>query len=143
MKRFWDKVDKSGDCWEWTASKRFGGYGEFRYKGKKIQAHRAALIIGGVDIPSGMVVMHSCDNPGCVNPDHLSIGTQADNIRDMCLKGRNSGWRGGDVNTVVLTKEDVVFIRQLGGQGRKIAKCFGVSETTISNIINRKTWKWV
>ena len=91
LERFWKKVDKtSTGCWEWKGWRNSDGYGFFRYFNKKeIQAHRfSAKHIGGMNI-DGMVVCHSCDNPGCVNPNHLFPGTQQDNIKDMHKKGRN------------------------------------------------------
>ena len=91
--RFWKKVGKSGDCWEWLAATGGGKnkYGVFCLNGKQIQATHAVLEIEGVDVPSGMIVCHTCDNPTCVNPDHLFIGTHSDNTQDMLAKGRHGG----------------------------------------------------
>lgn len=90
--RFWQRVDKSGDCWLWTGEKNRFGYGRFIvwHDGTRtrILAHRLALHLIGEDLAPEAVVMHTCDNPPCVNPRHLSIGTQADNIRDCVAKGR-------------------------------------------------------
>ena len=91
--RFWDKVDKKGedDCWEWTASTRTNGYGQIHFDQKMMQAHRASWIIENGKIPEGLVVCHSCDNKTCVNPNHLWIGTQGDNMADRDRKGRQGG----------------------------------------------------
>lgn len=130
MQRFWDKVDKSGDCWEWTGYKTSDGYGRLFVDGKAVRAHRFVMEIEGVDIPSGMIVGHACDNPSCVKPDHLWIGTQKDNVRDMARKGRHGHSK--------LTKADKDEIRrlkpthtlkELGGQ-------FGVCFQMISRICN-------
>lgn len=86
--RFWSKVDKSGDCWEWTASRFSNGYGQFTFGGYPIGAHRVAFEETKGLIPTGLVVMHSCDNRGCVNPAHLSLGTPLDNALDKVAKGR-------------------------------------------------------
>ncbi len=91
--RFWPKVDKRGDdeCWEWTGGRHPSGYGQIWIGGKygsHIYAHRASWEINGHKIPDGMCVLHHCDNPPCVNPAHLFIGTQADNMRDKQAKGR-------------------------------------------------------
>ena len=84
--RFWNKVDKSGDCWLWTASKSRHGYGFFRVEGKLWEAHRWIFIYINHYAPE--VVMHICDTPSCVNPDHLRGGTRRDNQTDMRIKGR-------------------------------------------------------
>lgn len=90
MKRFWDKVDVGLDdeCWNWTAFKR-AGYGRFRFNGKSLLAHRMAWLLMNGEIPDGMVVMHSCDNPSCCNLKHLSLGTQKENVEDMAMKKRH------------------------------------------------------
>lgn len=86
--RFWLKVDRSGDCWEWLAGKTKDGYGRFWFDGKMRRATHFAIRTEGSDVPSGLLVLHHCDNPGCVNPDHLWLGTHIDNNRDREKKGR-------------------------------------------------------
>jgi hypothetical protein len=91
--RFWPKVDKSGDCWLWTASTR-GGYGVFVSNGVRVAAHRLSLeMASGAVIGADQKVCHHCDTMLCVNPAHLFVGTQGDNIRDMYAKGRWNGRR--------------------------------------------------
>lgn len=85
--RFWEKVDKGGDCHVWTGTKTKSGYGMFFVAGKTLLAHRLVACLNGVD-PLAQVVMHSCDNPSCVNPAHLSEGTHKLNSDDMVAKGR-------------------------------------------------------
>lgn len=104
--RFWSKVDRSqlspGGCWEWRGARSKAGYGHFVLRfgtGKPRRqwyAHRLALVLSGIQIPSGAIAMHRCDNPPCVNPAHLLTGTHADNSRDMVTKNRQaSGDRNG------------------------------------------------
>lgn len=85
---FWSKVDQSGDCWEWQASTRRGGYGQFMFEGKLESAPRVIFMLEGLDIPYGMHVLHKCDNPVCVHPDHLFLGTNQDNMNDKVKKDR-------------------------------------------------------
>lgn len=92
--RFWEKVRKSDGCWEWTAGRLGGRYGDFMVGvGDHRSAHRYSWELHFGPIPVGMNVCHHCDNPGCVRPDHLFIGTQKDNLRDMQGKGRKAVWR--------------------------------------------------
>lgn len=87
MRRFWNKVKKSEGCWEWQASTR-AGYGVIKIEGKNLSAHRVSYEMHNGKIPDGMVICHACDNRLCVNPNHLFIGTQRDNVVDSFLKGR-------------------------------------------------------
>ena len=112
--RFWTKVDKSIDCWTWTAGKMPTGYGMFNVNGKNYGAHRISVVLDGRD-PTGYVVMHTCDNPSCVRPDHLIVATQKDNMIDMSKKGRShtNQARGIDSGRHKLTEEEVIEIRRL------------------------------
>lgn len=145
--KFWSHVDKRGtsDCWEWKSYKagRFG-YGSMRVRdertGKTVAraAHRVSWEIHNNRlIPSGMKILHSCDNPGCVNPSHLSLGTQKDNVRDMISKGRSPHFK--------VTKDTVLEIRKLRNeQGllvREVAEKLNVSETIVQDVANWHTWK--
>ncbi len=143
MNRFWDKVDKSGDCWEWIASKDEHGYGFFGFDGRVCKAHRVAFILEIDDIPDGMCVCHSCDNPSCVNPDHLFLGTHTDNMRDMLNKGRGNKAFGEKHTKAKLSEEEVLFIKENLHfmSGASLARAFNVHESTISGIKNGKTWK--
>lgn len=88
-KRFWSHVDKTDGCWLWTgADKGALGHGRFYVKGKRTKVHRFSWELANGPIPPGLFVLHRCDNGACVRPDHLFLGTQADNIRDMDSKGR-------------------------------------------------------
>lgn len=143
-------------CIEFKGCKDKDGYGRVSIKGKIVGAHRAAYCKqNGLTLDSikGFVVMHSCDNPSCVNPSHLSVGTHRDNFDDMVAKGRyRGGWKNipsasGEKNgRSVLTENDVAKIREaykprckING-GRALARKFGVDQKTISFLVNNKTW---
>lgn len=150
--RFWSRVNKSGDCWIWTGCTTGNGYGAIQYNGKQEGTHRVAWMMVHGSIPKGMMVMHACDNPLCVRIDHLSLGSLQENVQDMVAKGRasRSGPRRpakGERNSgAKLTEMDVVRIRNYHNAGlsiRELANRYSVTDISIRNIINRKTWKHV
>lgn len=95
QERFWSQVDKSGNCWLWVGLKNVGGYGRIRVDGQQTTAHRFSYELHYGPIPDGMLVCHKCDTPACVNPSHLFLGTNLDNIQDRTQKGRTAS---GDAN---------------------------------------------
>jgi hypothetical protein len=142
--RFWEKVKKSVDgCWTWTAgtSKNFG-YGWFRSgTGEPVHAHRFSWEIHYGPIPENQCVLHSCDNPLCVRPDHLFLGNRTKNAADRDGKGRGRNARGEDHGKAKLTEDDVRAIRKEYSEGscgyRKLSKQYGVSRQSIQAIIKR------
>jgi len=100
--KFWSKVKRSDDCWEWQGGKSPLGYGRVRHEGKDWFAHRVAYyLIYGVH-PGNLSVCHKCDNPPCVRPDHLFLGTRHDNMMDSARKGRNAMQRYPEKNPLIL-----------------------------------------
>ena len=132
--RFWLHVDRSdpAGCWEWTASRRRRGYGQFRAKpGEPMwQAHRMAWTLTFGPIPGGLLVCHHCDNPPCCRPDHLFLGTNEHNVQDMVRKGRLAGFTSRPPREIsarvrTLTDDQVRDIRRrfaAGESGRSIAR---------------------
>lgn len=119
------------------------GYPRITRNGLRTSAHRWAYTSFVGDIPEGMQVLHRCDNPKCINVDHLFLGTPLDNMRDKCSKGRDYDRRGERSHTAKLTASDVVSIRNLSGgqlRQRDIAELFGVAQSSINNILSGKTW---
>lgn len=149
--RFWAKADKAAGadaCWAWTAYRDRAGYGTVRHgsQRRKVKAHRLALMLSGLDVPAGACVLHRCDNPGCVNPAHLFIGTQVDNVADMVAKGRSARQRGERNGIAKLRSEQIVEIRRLAATGvsrAEIGRAFGVDHSSVSKIVTRKRWAHV
>ena len=151
IEKFWAKVDKKSDdeCWNWTASMDRHGYGQIGVNYKNYRTHRIAWVIHSGEIPEGLCVCHKCDNPACVNPAHLFLGTLKDNAVDRSKKCRgvspdNTGERNGRHK---ITEKDVIAIRLKYApyiySACKLAKEYGVTTTTIYRIVKYKTWKHI
>jgi hypothetical protein len=160
--RLWPFVDKAGPvhpsigtpCWVWTASVDRKGYGRMALNGRATGAHRVAWQVTNGPIPAGIWVLHRCDNPRCVRPDHLFLGDHAANMADMVAKGRSGAalrpeavQRGERHPMAKLTEQDVRDIRAAYADGRDttvgLAARYGVSNQLISRIIARGIWKHV
>lgn len=163
--RFWSLVDKADGCWIWQGSLDGKGYGRIAFRSVRTGAHRVAYILTYGDVPNGLEVCHHCDNRRCVRPDHLFLGTHAENMADQYAKGRNSPpprndgdahWTrqhpervsGGEWHPFAkLTTEQVKAIRASYATGgysyRQLATQYGVTKSCIHNIIKGKGWKGV
>lgn len=133
-------VTESG-CWLWLGAIGANGYGSITANKKQIGAHRASYMAFKGKIPKGMLVMHSCDTPTCVNPDHLSIGTHSDNMRDKSHKHRGNSPSGTRHRSHKLTLEDVRNIRLDQRKQQTIAFEYGVSHQTIWAIKTGLIWR--
>ena len=100
LTRFWEKVWRTSSCWIWLGSRDNGGYGTFHFKGKLVRAHRFSWELINGPIPNNKLILHKCDNPPCINPNHLYVGDYKDNMRDAQLRGRHVG-KGRKTNIVV------------------------------------------
>ncbi len=144
--RFWSKVRKTRCCWIWTGplNKTRASFGVSIERGT-VMAHRFSYELTYGPVPKGLQVCHHCDNPACVRPDHLFLGTQADNMADMIRKGR--GVCGTKCWKAKLTPAIVRKIRKRYSQGgcsqRQLGKEFGCHPVNISHIVTRKSWKHV
>lgn len=141
--------DSTTGCWNWTGTRGRTGYGRLTIGKQAFLAHRLSYEMFCAPIPDGMCVLHHCDNPSCVNPGHLFLGTQADNIADMVTKRRHAkGHIVAHVGTAnfkaKLTESDVIAIRSdYISSGPELARRFGVSNVQISNIRRGKSWSHV
>jgi hypothetical protein len=159
--RFWSKVQKGEGCWEWTGHTTPHGYGMIcmgGHKGKNVTTHRVSYMLHHGAIPSRACVLHKCDNRKCVRPDHLYLGTQADNVRDMYQRNRQpkndrvalmlkTPTIGSMNGSAKLTEGDVQEIRQRStgrrGEAHRFAEEFGVNAMSIYKVLKGKTWKHV
>lgn len=155
--RFWKRVDRTQSCWLWRGSVRRDGYGAFSVGRKSFSAHRFAYQVSFQD-PGDLQVCHSCDTPLCVNPAHLFLGTQLDNLADMHAKGRASCGRGDKHGSKTrpdsiahglslpqskLTPSEARQIRQSTESQTALAARFGVSRAAIQKVLKRETWRRV
>ncbi len=137
---FWSRVKKGDECWEWTARLTASGYGRLRWAGEWMFAHRLSYQLTFGQIEPGMCICHHCDNPKCVRPDHLFMGTHKDNAQDKVRKGRQrrivGNWK--------VTPDQVRNIRDLAAVGgitfQQIGARFGVSRSAVWLMVHRKTW---
>lgn len=145
--RFWPKVDKRGldECWPWIAGKDKDGYGLIFSKSKNnnIKAHRASYELAFGEIPADLCVLHGCDNPPCVNPAHLFLGTSQENTADRDAKGRTSC--GEQHYAAKLSEEEVLAIRNAKNGSRKVSEQFGISRGYLwkvrARLKRKKVWE--
>ena len=148
--RLWSRAEPVGDCLVWQGARAWGGYGLLMWNGeRRRRAHRVAYELTHGPIPIGLHVLHRCDNPPCIRPEHLFLGTQTDNMYDRIAKGRGMlrppvrDQKGTHNPAATLDDRSVRAIRSLAVQGvlhRIIASAFGVNKRTIGNVVRRDTW---
>jgi hypothetical protein len=142
LERFWRRVSRGDDpCWLWTGCIGGNGYGRMWLNGKDVMAHRVSWLIHKGVVPDGLLVLHRCDVRHCVNPDHLFLGTTADNVADKIAKGRHCyGARNGRSK---LNDAAALSIIQRASDGEtltSLARAFGVSRTVIRHIVRGRLW---
>jgi len=137
--RFWSKVNKTDYCWNWIGASNSKGYGRYKIKGVAYSPHR--LVINCFDV--NFDVCHKCDNPSCVNPDHLFLGTHKDNMQDMVKKNRCNKPIGDKHHNSKVNPDIVRHIRKKEMQQRAYAKLYGLCQRTVAEIQKKLTWKHV
>lgn len=154
IKRFMSKVDVRGDdeCWPWKAGKDRDGYGRFQLNDTWTASHRIAYFLRHKKLPTQntqgekLLVCHTCDNPICVNPNHLFLGTHLDNVRDSIAKGRRADMKGVNNPGSCLSDHQIIRIRELAHNKipyKEITRIFGICKATISQIVTRKLWNHI
>ena len=148
--RFHEKyrICPESECWIWEASTVGNGYGQIRVHGRLVLAHRLSFELHKEPIPEndsyhGMCVLHKCDTPRCVNPDHLLLGTHEDNVDDMMQKGRHKVVMGSAHVNAKLTEEQALEIFHAEGDQKEIAARYGVTQAAVSLIKRKKNWKHI
>ena len=141
--KFYDLIspEPNSGCWLWLGTTTYQGYGQLRIRGASVRAHRFAFELYHGSIPDGLFVLHKCDVPCCVNPDHLYLGTPADNARDAVKRNRTR--RGILARSARLTEAEVREIRKIVVPVKIIAAKYDVTENTIRAIKTRQTWGWL
>jgi hypothetical protein len=122
--RFWSNVRKSKDCWDWTGRFSKYGYGQVRREGREMRAHRLAWTLRYGPIPQGMCVLHLCDRPSCVRPEHLYLGTRFENVQDRCARAM---LRSGRARGIKITAAEVVELRRQWAFGEISTEQLGLS----------------
>jgi hypothetical protein len=146
IKRFFDKVNKQENCWNWTGCPGQDSYGKFEIYKKTLRAHRVSFEIANKRfITNGMSILHSCDNTMCVNPLHLSEGTHQENMKDRNNKNRQARLKGELNGQSKLTEQQVIEIREKYSSGNYtqslLANEYNTKQQNICRIVNYKRWK--
>lgn len=144
VERFLANVSKTDTCWLWVGSFLKDGYGNFNENRKTIPAHRFSYKEFVGPIPVGKLVRHKCDNPACVRPDHLILGTQKDNCADAVERGRNV--RGGSHGMSKITEDQALAVKLALGAGKKqkeVSVLTGVPYATVNDIKRGRAWAWL
>lgn len=140
-RRFMSKYQEGGGCWGWTGIRSRKGYALIWCDGNTRRAHRVMWRLAVSEIPPGKQILHHCDNPSCVRPDHLFLGTNEINVSDKVSKGRQV--RGERIHVAKLTEANVREIRGMSGTLSEIAEAFGVHLGTIHSVKAKRNWKHV
>lgn len=143
--RFWSKVDIKGpdECWNWKAGKNESGYGHFWLDQHNVKAHRVSWLLSNGDIPDKMCVCHKCDNPSCINPSHLFLGTNNDNVKDRNKKNRQYRAQGERHGRSKLTTAQVIEIRSDARPSKVIAEAYNISNNYVYDLKSKKRWNFV
>lgn len=140
----WQRLTPNGECREWSGYRLPGGYGRTTWHGIHVYSHRLAWELSSGPIPDDLWVLHHCDNPPCCRPEHLYLGTPADNAHDREIRQRGS--RGEHQPKSLLTERDIPTIFAMAGSGktqREIGATFHVSQGAIWKVLTRQTWRHI